>query len=78
MARRRSDAGKSGSVRLSSQSIAPKNLTAAQVWCAPVGHLRTVSGGAANSSPIVTPRGLAARGFKACRTSSGTITVRAQ
>ena len=50
----------------------------AHAWWAPVGHLRTVSGGAVNSSPIVTPRGLAARGFSACRTRSGTITVRAQ
>ena len=78
MARRRREAGKEGSTRLSSQSIAPKNFTAAQVWWAPVGHLRTVSGGAVNNSPIPTPRGLTGRGFSACRTRSGTMTVRAQ
>ena len=40
--------------------------------------VETFSGGVTNSSGIVTPRGLAGRGFSACSTSSGTITVRAQ
>ena len=35
-------------------------------------------GGVVNSSSIVTPRGLRARGLSACSTSSGTSTVRAQ
>ena len=44
----------------------------------PLIQSRTDSGGSTNSSPIVTPFGLRARGRSAISTSSGTSTVRDQ
>ena len=46
-------------------------------WGEP-GQRRTLSGGVTNSSWMLTPRGLRARGFVAWSTNSGTTVVRAQ
>ena len=58
--------------------MAPKTCAQGQRWCGPRGQARTRSGGSAKSSAMPTPRGFFGRGFNACRTSSGTSTVRAQ
>ena len=41
-------------------------------------YARSISGGVTNSSAIPTLRGLRARGLRAIRIKSGTITVRDQ
>ena len=58
--------------------MAPKIGVHGQVACGLPGQVRTVAGGATNSSGIPTPRGFFASGFLAWITSMGTITQRAQ
>jgi hypothetical protein len=77
IARRRGSAGNIGSASRNSRSSRAKAWPIAE----PVGgaiQSRTLSGGSVNSSAIVTPRGLRARGRIAISTSSGTSTTRDQ
>ncbi len=77
IARRRQEAGKYGTTRRSTRSIAANRRPVAVASGGAI-QSRTVSGGSANNSAMPTPFGLRARGRSAISTRSGTITVRDQ
>ena len=78
IARLRRRFGITGSSARSTMSTARKNRNQDHFWCGALCGAPTVFGSSWNSSSIVTPRGFCARGFNACSTSNGTMTVRAQ
>ena len=78
IARRRMPLGTNGSTTPNSASRPAKAANATRDWCGALAHRRACGRPSGKSSSMCTPRGLRARGFKACKTSSGTSTVRLQ
>ncbi len=70
--------GNSGTIARNTPSTTRKNQNHAAFCCGAFGTAPTVSGASRKSSSILTPLGLRARGFSACSTSKGTMTVRLQ